>query len=309
MIDLRLRSRVHPDELAAKVGKVLGPADHNVLLTGPARVHAPDGALLAVYLPGSLAEQMDAALPTLQGIRVMTDNRGKASGTERIQRGDQARRRTRKIWSATLGSVDPGPSVSRVGGRLPVCRMTSWTAQHVAEWQALQPLWARVADLYAEHVPDRYRAQQAYADATPPEWVIPGTPFTTVTVNNTYATGVHQDAGDLKAGFSTLAVARRGEYTGGLLVLAEYRVAVDMRHGDLLLFNPHAWHGNTAMHCPHLGPDVALNGAHPHERCTHGCERISVVAYFREKVQGCATADEAAELATTHMDQAAQEAR
>ena len=298
MIDVRLRSTIPDTELDAKKGKIVTPGDYNLVLTGPARLRKPDGSLLAVYLPGVLAEPMADAYPVLHTIRMLTDNRGLASGTPRQQRGDQKRTRTRKIASATIGAVDPGPSTTRAAGRLPVCRLTSWTGQHADEWAELRPLFQAIGGHFREQVPDRWRVQQQWADRTPEDWVIPGTPFTTITVNNTYSTGVHTDAGDLEAGFSTLAVARRGDYQGGHLVLARYRVAVDMRDGDLLLFDAHEWHGNQAITCAHAEGQLA-------KACPEGCERISLVSYFRTKVAGCGTAEEEAQRAGQLADQRA----
>jgi hypothetical protein len=284
-LELRLRSWISDEELDAKIGRIVGARDFNALFTGPVRLLRPDGGVLAVYLPGILASEMYDAWDTLSSIRVMTDNRGAAAGTPREQRGDQKRTRTRRILSTTVGAVDPGPSVSRAGGRLPVCRLTAWTGKHLPEWHALTPLFQRIADQLADHVPHRYLAQRDAARATHPDWLIPNTPFTTVTVNNTYSTGVHQDAGDLPQGFSTLAVARRGDYHGGYLVLPRYRVAFDLRDGDLLLFDAHEWHGNTNMYCPHSDAPLA-------RPCPHGCERVSLVTYFRTKVAGCGSADD-----------------
>lgn len=292
MIEARIRTRVHPDELAEKVGKIVTARDYNMVLTGPARVFGPGGQLLCVYLPGVLSTVMDQAWDVLSSIRYITDNRGKASGTPREVRGDQKRTRTRRIISSTIGAVDPGPSQTRSAGRTGACRLTAWTAKHLDQWAELTPVFDAIAQWYEGAVPERYAAQRNWALGVHPDWQIGHTPFTTVTVNNSYSTGVHQDAGDLKEGFSTLAVARRGDYTGGHLVLPEYRVAVDMQHGDLLLFDPHEWHGNTAMRCGH-DPDLG-DLARP---CPNGCERISLVAYARTKVAGCESAGaEAAKL-------------
>lgn len=299
MIDVRVRTRIPDDELEAKKGKLVTAGDYNLLVTGPTKLRRPEGDVMAVYLPGVLLDELTEAYPILHSIRLMTDNRGQASGTPRLQRGDQKRTRTRRIASGTIGAVDPGPSTTRAAGRLPVCRLTAWTGQHLPEWLQLAPLFQAIAGQFRAQVPDRYAVQQAAADATPPEWVIPDTPFTTVTVNNTYSTGVHQDAGDLEAGFSTLAVARRGAYTGGQLVLPRYRVAFEMRDGDLLLFDAHEWHGNAAMRCPHVDGDLA-------KLCPEGCERISLVAYFRTKVASCGTADEEADKARAVADHRAQ---
>lgn len=300
-IDLRLRSWVPDAELAAKVGKIVTERDYNVVLTGPVRLHHPRGPLMAVYLPGVLAGPLEDAWPVLRGIRLMTDNRGAASGTPRVQRGDQKRTRTRRVLSAVVGAVDPGPATGRASGRLPACRLTAWTGKHLPEWRSLRPVFASIAAMYAEHAPEQYARQAAVARATEPDWLIPGTPFTTVTVNNTYSTGVHQDAGDLPDGFSTLAVARRGAYTGGLLVLARWRVAVDMRDGDLLVFDAHEWHGNTDMRCPHQPGPLA-------RPCPEGCERVSLVTYYRTKVQHCGTADTEAAKALTRADSVAEAA-
>ena len=111
---------------------------------------------------------------------------------------------------------------------------------------------------------------------------MPGTPFSTVTVNNTYPTGTHTDKGDLDEGFSTITCLRRGDYSGGQLVFPEYRVAVTLQHGDLILMDAHQWHANTAIVCP-CGTE--LNGPCP--GC--GAERISVVSYFRTRITECGT--------------------
>jgi hypothetical protein len=297
LVELRVRSVVPAAEMVAKVGKVAAPGDWNVQLVGPCRVLAPNGTTLAVYLPGHLRAEMDAQVDRLSGIRLITDNRGQASGSTRERRGAQQRTRTRRIISGTLGAVDPGPSTGRAVGRLPVCRLTAWTGRHLPDWQALQPLLQGIDRALHDYVPDRWQAQARAARDTEPDWLVPGTTFTTVTLNNTYSTGQHKDSGDLEAGFSTLAVARRGAYRGGLLVLGGYRIAVDMAHGDLLLFDAHTWHGNSAIHCPHQA-DGADQLARP---CPEGCERISLVAYYRTKVGRCGTADAEAAKALAHV--------
>lgn len=283
-IDLRLRSWIPDAELDRKVGRIVTERDYNVLATGPVRLWRPSGGLLAVYLPGVLTDELTAAWAVLSRIRIMTDNRGAASGTPRVQRGEQKRTRTRRVLSSVVGAVDPGPSVTRASGRSPACRLTAWTGSHLPEWHGLAPVFQAIDRQYQRWAPHEYAEQAAVAGRTHPDWLIPGTAFTTVTVNNTYSTGVHQDAGDLPSGMSTLAVARRGEYVGGHLVLPRYRVAFDLRDGDLLVFDAHEWHGNTDMRCPHTEGALA-------RPCPEGCERVSLVTYFRTKVEGCASAE------------------
>lgn len=280
MIELRVRNRVTAALLEANAGKVLGPADYDVLLTGPARVLTPTGKPLCIYLPGALHTTLDQAevyevLHSLRKLR--TDNRGQASGSAKILYGAHStRRRALNVPSTLLGSVDP------IGAQR-YCRLTAWTGRNLPQWETLHPLLRQIAAHLAEWVPDRHAAQAAAAARTHPEWLIPGTPFTTVTINNTWPTGQHVDRGDLDAGFSTIACLRRGTYTGGQLIFPEYRTAVDLHHGDLILMDAHQWHANAAITCT---CGNRLTG--PCKGC--GAERISIVSYFRTEVAHCGTA-------------------
>jgi hypothetical protein len=301
VIELRLRTRIPDSELAELVGKVLNEENaYDVLLTGPAKVRRPDGSLLCIYLPGALRDVFAETWSTLAAIRRNSYNRGAASGSKRVaQPGNAGRSKTRPIMSAMLGAFDP------YGGNQ-FCRLTAYTSEHPEAMAALSPVFCRVAELFAEHVPGRYAVQMEYAQRTRPEWVIPGTPFTTITVNNTYSTGIHKDEGDLEAGFSCLAVARHGDYTGGTFCWPEHRLAVDLRDGDLVLMDAHAWHGNTWIRCAACGDELSkpghrclqqpFEGATPEPRWTaEPPERVSIVCYYRTLMTECGSAD--AELA------------
>ena len=113
---------------------------------------------------------------------------------------------------------------------------------------------------------------------TEADWRISNTPFTTMTVNNNYPTGVHTDKGDLEEGFSCLMSLRKGEYTGGSLIFPEYRVGVNMGEGDLILMDAHQWHGNTNI-----------------VKHSDDAERISLVLYYRTDMMFCGTMEAEAE--------------
>jgi hypothetical protein len=293
VLDIRLRSKVGKQELELKLGKILGPADYNVLLTGATRVRQPDGRLLCVYLPGALAGEVGApgVYEVLHGLRTETStNRGLASGTQRIA-SQQKRSYARSVPSTAVGALDPM-------GQMRYCRLTAWTGKNLPQWETLHPLLRAVAGHLERHVPDRYAAQLDYAHRSDPAWIVPGTPFSTITVNNTYPTGVHTDKGDLDAGFSTIACLRRGHYTGGQLVFPEYRVAVDMADGDLLLMDAHQWHGNVALIC--------ACGRQPNGYCKDcQAERISVVSYFRTKIADCGSPEEERQRGSAHHERLA----
>jgi hypothetical protein len=284
---LRVRSKIHPDTLEGLKGKVLADDSYDALIVGPTEVRQPDGKPLLKFLPGYLQpDLLESTYETLHSLKELeTTNRGLASGTQRVKGfAEGTRTYSESVPSAIIGSFDAKPPKN-------YCRLTAWSGRELDQFQSLFPLFKEIGKAFAEHVPERFEAQMAFIRKTHPDWVIPGTPFSTITVNNSYPTGVHTDKGDLDEGFSTLAVLRKGNYRGGRLVFPEYRLAVDMGHGDLLLMDAHQWHGNTAMFCEVCGERMGPGGTTGHdERC--GTERISVVSYYRTMMTECGSAEE-----------------
>ena len=165
------------------------------------------------------------------------------------------------VFSGIAGWFDRYP-------RIPYGRATSYTARHPDKFAKSFPFLQQLAKGFKDLLPQRYAAQMEAASKIDKGFLVPETPFTTVTVNKTFRTAAHYDAGDLNEGLSNLlTLSNDGKYSGGYLIAPEYRVAVNVRPGDLLLINNHeVMHGNT--------PIV----------CEEGSERISLVVYFREKM-------------------------
>jgi hypothetical protein len=272
LMEYRVRSKVAPAELEAKIGRIVQDEDYNVLMTGPTRFMLPTGQPLCIYLPGAISLEMcDMAYPILHPIQSQTDSRSYASGSQPVKENKQTRYRS--VKSTILGNIEP-----MGGGRFPFCRTTAWTGRNTGEFQALFPLFETIAEYFKEHVPERYANQMARTLNTDADWRIGTTPFTTMTVNNNYPTGVHTDKGDLEEGYSCLMALRKGNYTGGNLVFPEYRLAVNMQQGDLLLMDAHQWHGNTNI-----------------VKLSEDAERISLVLYYRTDVMFCGTMEAEAE--------------
>jgi hypothetical protein len=152
--------------------------------------------------------------------------------------------------------------------RIPYGRATAYTSKNPEKFAMAFPFLQNLAKGFKDLLPWRYNNQMEAAKKLDPAFLVPGTPFTTVTVNKTFRTAAHYDAGDLTSGLSNLlTLSNDGNYSGGYLIAPEYRIAVNVRPGDLLLINNHeVMHGNT--------PIV----------CQEGSERISLVVYFREKM-------------------------
>jgi hypothetical protein len=153
--------------------------------------------------------------------------------------------------------------------RIPFGRATSYTAREPEKFAMAYPFLQSLAKGFKELLPWRYNNQMEAAKKLDSRFLVPETPFTTITVNKTFRTAAHYDAGDLTSGLSNLLVlSNNGNYSGGYLIAPEYRVAVNVRPGDLLLINNHeVMHGNTP---------IVLNDEQ--------AERISLVCYFREKM-------------------------
>jgi hypothetical protein len=166
------------------------------------------------------------------------------------------------VFSGVAGYFDRYP-------RIPYGRASAYTANNKEKFELAFPLLQKLAKAFSEYLPKRYGFQKSCADKIDPAFVIPGTPFTTLTVNKSFRTAAHLDAGDLHEGFSNLTVLTNGKrYSGGMLVLPEFRVAVNIQPSDLLLINNHGGiHGNTP---------IVLE--------EEGAERYSLVCYFREKM-------------------------
>jgi hypothetical protein len=152
--------------------------------------------------------------------------------------------------------------------RIPYGRACAYNEHNPERFKLAYPFLQHLSKAFKQHLPIKHAAQQAYIDRLDPEFYVPGTVFTTITVNKNFRTAAHRDAGDLSVGFSNLSVvAKDNDYDGAYLVLPEISAAVNIRPGDLLLVNNHEYiHGNT----PLIAKDEAT------------LERISLVCYFRE---------------------------
>lgn len=290
VMEFRARTAQPDDLMDERWQKLAVDTDYSLLLSGEVRLLKPNGKLLAHYVPGAFRGRTDDFYDTLHELRKNeTGNRGYASGTQALPAFEGATRmRTVPIASAIIGAFDAQPPKY-------YCRLTAWTAKEFkGKWPGLFPLFEDIGALFAEKVPDRYAVQMQYVQQTHPDWVVEGTPFSTITVNNSYPTGYHTDKGDLDEGFSCLTVLRKGNYSGGRLVFPEYRVAVDMQDGDQLFMDAHAAHGNTQLLCGDcgvpMGPGAGLNYSHERLGCT--AERISIVSYYRTMMKECGSAEE-----------------
>jgi hypothetical protein len=175
---------------------------------------------------------------------------------------------------------------SGVGGfmdrypRIPFCRETGWTAGHKELYESSLPLFEAANEVFKRELPVRWSGQAEAMEKLGEDWRIGNTVFTTLTINRDFRTAAHRDVGDLcessdqattPRGFSNLLVLDNGkDYDGFYLCFPEFRIAANIRAGDLIMMNAHRIHSNS-----------------PAFNYEEGFERMSVVMYFREAMSSC----------------------
>jgi hypothetical protein len=262
----------------------------DVQLTGDATVFKPDGKRLLILRRGAIAKDLvEAAYPTMYELRTLiSNNRGSYGASQDLGDGSANKlllfgkvKRLRLKNDGTLSKTTIGlPVRSAVVGyydrypRIPYCRETAFVTREPELWGRALPFISAVGELFRATVPDREAAQAAQASKTHPAYVLPGTSFTTITVNNTMAGAYHTDKGDYEPGFGVMALFRKGHYRGAHIVFPEWGVGADLQHGDVIFFDAHDVHGNIPFH-----DSVGREGV--------DWVRISMVFYYRAKMIDC----------------------
>ncbi len=269
------RSTRGAQDLEQTIGKRIEADGYAAILKGDCAIYSPKGELAARLIRGAIPEDVaDRVRPWLRSLqKKTTTNRGDYAGVAPRKRRRADGQESKTSESVAVPSAVDG-FIDRMGGRFPYCRPCAVNAE--AGWSKFAAFAQVVSEQFRRHLPDRWQAQMDEARRCKPDWIIPGTPFSTITVNNTFAGAVHRDAGDFKAGFGCIAVLRQGRYDGCYLGFPRYSAAFDLGDRDLLLFDPHEPHGNTQF--------VNAQG-----ELRKDWERISIVLYLRSRLRDCGT--------------------
>jgi hypothetical protein len=151
--------------------------------------------------------------------------------------------------------------------RIPYGRATSYTEQNPEKFAKSYPYLQHLAAAFKEMLPWRYGNQMEAASKVDKRFLVPDTPFSTITVNRNFRTAAHYDPANMENGFANICVFSNSDnYSGAYLVFPEIGYAVNIRPGDLLFVNNMAGlHGNT---------ELILDDPN--------AERISIIAFFHE---------------------------
>lgn len=269
-----IMSIVASDEMA---GKMLEQSDCEKLFTEDVDVYDKESNLCIAkfrknIIPANVQKQafdslLIAAKTSMNRGTAGGETDGKVSSKKISAKGyiSNTVEAEKSVESGIAGFFDRSP-------RMPFCRLTAFNQQHLEKFKSAYPIIKFVDKKYAELMAKQYKLQRQVADSTSKDFVIPGTAFTTVTVNKNWQTAVHKDKGDFAQGFGNLVALRKGKYTGGHFVVVRWGVGFDLQNGDLLLVDVHQWHGNT--------PIIKDNKK---------VVRLSLVMYYRERMKECGT--------------------
>lgn len=136
------------------------------------------------------------------------------------------------------------PTNSAVFGALPrieirqdYCRFTRNTVDQCGLMPSVLELSESVCSLYNEYLEKDYKKHVEMSEKDVlQEWLMPGTPFTTINFNLNHAIRYHRDTVNQKGTKSNVIIVKDGA-TGGELVLPEYRVALSQEDGAVIIFD------------------------------------------------------------------------
>lgn len=272
------------DEMREREGEFVTENDYDMVISEDCDAYDTEGNPLFFFrknkIPTNLCRD---AYKVLREAATPTNNRGAAGGVIseetmnsfkvgaknklgiRAVRADGTLSNTRRANTVKSGIVGYFDRTAR----FPYCRQTAWYEKNFQQFKQAYPYIHYIDKLFSESCPDRYAKQRAVADKTHEDFVIRDTAFTTITVNKNFRTALHVDANDYEEGLGNISVLEAGKYEGGYTVMPRFRVAFDVRSGDVCFFNVHEYHGNTEI------------------KSKLAYERISIVCYYRKNMHHC----------------------
>jgi hypothetical protein len=290
---IQLKSALSEQEVEAMEGDFVGADSYDICATEDTHILKPDGSTLLIYIRHAIPRSAcEAAFETFKAVDVESGgtNRGMAAGKlehHEVLDSEDGVEMTTEDGSATRWyPIKEDGSVSKTARAIAVptgiigyydryprinyCRQTAFNMSHPELWIKAVPYIQMVSGIFKEHAPLQWEAQHEFIKCVHPDFVIPDTIFTTLTINHSWRTALHTDKGDFRSGLGCMTAFEGGRYSGGELIFPRYRAAVDMRTGGICLADVHEFHGNNEI--------IGTPGQYI---------RVSAVFYARESMSHC----------------------
>lgn len=252
---MRLRYELASEVVAARAGEYVDDHDYDLLIEGSdVDVVTPAGDWLLSHRVQALDwESYRHLVPMIAGLRGDVDGRGNAVFKESklpLLCKDGTVSGSRIYHIPKLESLGDGFSI-RFGysgrtGMNPYGHRSGHWEQHPEVFDAIQPFLRAMHAVYRAAAPEWCRRQDKLAQQTQ-HWLLPGTNFNNLTINQNVQFALHRDKGNFEP--AVMTVLTKGDNTGGILVFLQYLLGVRLKPGNVLVADTrHGWHGNTALY-------------------------------------------------------------
>ena len=272
---------ISDEDMATKYANTfVKPSMISTIINEDTDVYTEDGKLLLRFRKGVLDQKhikdfYDNVIDFAAS--VVSSNRGNATGSKSKNLADNP-----KVMSNIFGYFDRFSPIHKVSfkkaGFTPLeVRPCRFNSEYPEKYKKAIPLIQDIDRLFKKYAPKEHAYQNKFAKQT--HFKIPGTSFSTCTLNVNYQTAIHTDKGDLRSTpehdtLGNLVVIENGKYLGGETCYIQYGISedkpgigVNVRTGDLLLMDVHKYHGNCVI-----------------KPIDKDAKRLSIVCYLREKL-------------------------
>jgi len=301
------------DEISDKEGEYFDENTYNTILNEDADVYRKeDGKLLLKLRKNCIGQEIcnDAVGSLRDAAKKKHENRGASAGV--LDRDKMAnyigefvkpgKFRTRfkssvsgKFSKQATSNLSPSNIIGyydkpdrNLKGKGAPCRLTAFNRDYPELWNNTLPFLKRCDEMFKKLTPEQYKLQHERANETS-DFAIDGTAFSTVTINYSWRTALHRDAGDFDKGFGNLIVLKDdqndNDYSGCYTGFPQYGIAANIRQGDFVAMDVHEWHCNTEFY----PVNDEVTGKWNKTELKNGWyyNRLSVVCYLRENMFKC----------------------
>lgn len=298
-------------DIESKEGEYFDQDHYNLILDEDADVYTDTGKLLLKLRKNIISKKLtnDALLAYRDAAKKTHENRGAAAGvldrnkmnkyigefvnagkfrTKFISNtsGIESKQATSNLSPSNIAGFFDRPDRNLLG-KGPPCRLTAFNRDYPDLYDKSLPFLRKIDSLFKELTPERHSAQLKRCQQVP-DFAIADTAYSTITINYSWRTALHKDAGDYSDGFGNLIVVEDYDnphtFKGAYMGFPQYGVAANVRNGDFLAMDVHEWHCNTEFI-----PDYTFKDDKTSRNVINGWHynRLSIVCYLRNDMLRC----------------------